>query len=198
MKPIVLASTSDIRRQLLSTASVQFTAEKARVDEGSMRQALESEGVSPRDQADALADLKAAKVASRHQGSLVIGCDQILALGNEVFAKPETPTELAGQLRRLSGKTHNLFSAVVIYEDTRPVWRHIGRVQLTMHQLSPEFIDDYIARNWEELRHCVGGYQLEGEGVRLFSRVTGSYHDVLGLPLVELLSYLTLRGVLKT
>lgn len=198
MKPVILASGSQIRQDLLAAARVEFSVETARVDEVTVREAMNAEDVAPRDQADALADLKAAKVAARHPASFVIGCDQVLAHGGDVLGKPGSPDDLESQLSRLSGQTHELFSAVVVYEDERPVWRHVGRARLTMHRLSPDFIEGYVARNWDDVRHCVGGYQLEGEGVRLFARVDGSYHDVLGLPLVELLSYLTLRGVLKT
>ena len=82
-------------------------------------------------------------------------------------------------------------------EGGRPIWRHIGQVRLRMRAFSDDFLDGYLDRNWPEISHCVGGYQLEGEGVRLFSRVDGDYFTVLGLPLMEMLNYLTLRGDLQ-
>jgi septum formation protein len=90
-----------------------------------------------------------------------------------------------------------LHSAAVICEDGNPIWRHVGTVRLRMHDISDEFLDGYMDRNWESIRHSVGGYKLEEEGVRLFSRIDGDYFTVLGLPLLELLSYLTLRGDLE-
>lgn len=195
---VILASGSAIRRTLLAASGLRFECLAPRIDEAAVRAALAADHVAPRDQADALAEMKALKVADRHPGAMVIGCDQVLDLDGSVLAKPESPEALRGQLALLSGRSHKLHSAAVICEEARPVWRHVGTARLTMHRLSAAFIADYVDRNWESVRHCVGGYRLEAEGVRLFSRLDGGYHDVLGLPLVELLSYLTLRGVLET
>ncbi|MEQ9260247.1 MAG: Maf family nucleotide pyrophosphatase [Roseovarius sp.] len=195
---ILLASSSEIRAQLLRNAGVPFEAVAARVDETAMRDAMIAEGATPRDIADALAEMKARKVAARNPESLVIGCDQVLALGKEIFAKPETPQEAEAQLKRLRGQTHQLLSAAVLYDDGEPVWRHVGVVRMTMRDFSDAYLQDYLARNWESVRTSVGAYKLEEEGVRLFAQVQGDYFCVLGLPLLELLAYLGLRGVLDT
>ncbi|MEJ2022899.1 MAG: Maf family protein, partial [Maritimibacter sp.] len=97
----------------------------------------------------------------------------------------------------LSGQTHKLLSAAVLYEAGEPIWRHVGVVRLTMHQLSESYVEDYVSRNWDSIRHAVGAYKLEEEGVRLFSRIEGDYFNVLGLPLTELLSYLITRGEVR-
>ena len=196
--PITLASGSGIRAQMLRNAGLSVTVQPARIDEESVMAALLAEGASARDVADALAEMKAAKVAGRAPGALVLGCDQVLALDRQILSKAADPEELTGQLRRLRGKTHQLLSAAVLYEDGAPVWRHVGVVRLQMRDLSDGFIADYVARNWDEVRHAVGGYMLEAEGVRLFTRIDGDYFTVLGLPLMELLNYLTLRGSLPT
>ncbi len=197
MPALTLASGSGIRRRLLEAARVPVEIRPARVDEDALRAALAAEGASPRDTADALAEAKARKIAARTPG-LVLGCDQILAVDRDILAKPADPSEARAQLARLSGRRHDLFSAAVIYEDAVPVWRHVGHVRLHMRPLSVAYLDAYLARNWDSVRDSVGAYKLEEEGARLFSRIDGDYFTVLGLPLLEVLSYLTLRGVIDT
>ncbi len=194
MTRLILASASTIRRDLLSRAGVTVEAMPARVDEEQIRAALEAEGAKPRDVADTLAEMKARKLAERNPDAVVIGCDQVLEFEGEVWGKAESPDAARAQLQRLRGKDHKLISAVVLYHLQKPIWRHIGEVRLTMRPFSDDYLDDYIARNWEEVRHSVGAYQLEGEGARLFTRVEGDYFTVLGLPLLPLLNYLGQRG----
>lgn len=195
--PLVLASTSKIRTELLKSAGLVFSSYAPKVDEDSLRNALRAEGVKPRDQADALAEAKAKKVANHYADALVIGADQILDLDGEVYSKPDTPDALKTQLAALSGRTHRQFSAAVIYEDGRPVWRHISDARLTMRALSYDFIRSYVDVRWDTIRHSAGGYLIEADGIRLFSALQGSYHAVLGLPLIELLSYLSSRGMIE-
>lgn len=195
---IILASGSDIRAQLLRNAGVSFDVQVARIDEDAVRASLQAENASPRDIADTLAELKAQRVAAKHPDALVIGCDQILALDQQIFAKPQTPADAVTQLQALRGKKHQLLSAAVIYGEGKPLWRHVGVVRLHMRDASDAYLTSYVDRNWDSIRHAVGAYKLEEEGVRLFTRIEGDYFNVLGLPLLELLSYLTLRGTLET
>lgn len=196
-KTIILASGSEIRAQPLRNAGVAITIDPARIDEQPIRAALEAEGARPRDIADALAEGKARQVSSRNPGALVLGCDQIAEVNGEILGKPENPRQAEDQLRRLSGHRHRLHSAAVLYHEDRPVWRHVGQVTLTMRDLSSAYLADYLRRNWDSIRHSVGCYKLEEEGVRLFSRIEGDYFNVLGLPLIELLTYLIARGELE-
>lgn len=194
---IVLASGSEIRQALLRNAGVNFEVQRLKIDEAAIRDSLVAEGASPRDVADHLAEAKARKGSLKDPDALVIGCDQVLALDGEIYGKPHSPQDARSQLDRLNGKSHQLLSAAVIYEGTKPIWRHVGVVKLRMRQASDAYLDNYVERNWESIRHSVGGYKLEEEGVRLFHRIDGDYFNVLGLPLLELLAYLTLRGVIE-
>jgi len=194
--PIILASGSQIRAQLLTQAGVPFKIVKPRVDEAAVRDALLAEQARPRDIADALAELKAQRVGAKQTDALTIGCDQVLALGDRLFSKPRDETDAFDQLCALRGKVHHLVSAAVIYLDGQPQWRHVGVVRLHMRAASDAYLSDYVARNWDSIRYAVGAYKLEEEGVRLFTRIEGDYFHVLGMPLLEILSYLTLRGTL--
>lgn len=193
---IILASGSEIRQQLLRAAGLNFTAVIPRVDEATVRDALLAEGAHPRDIADTLAEMKTRKVAERYPDVVVLGCDQVLVLDRQVFAKPTTPDEARDQLRALRGKTQKLYSAIVAYERTQPVWRHVGEAQLTMHDISDAYLDDYVTRNWDSIRDSVGGYKIEEEGVRLFSAITGDHFTILGLPLLPLLAWAGTRGMI--
>ena len=195
---IIIASGSAIRADLLRQADVAFTVQIARIDEGAVRASLQADNASPRDIADTLAELKAQKIASKHPDALVIGCDQILAFDQEIMTKPDTKAKAVDQLRALRGRKHQLLSAAVIYGEGKPLWRHVGTVRLHMRDASDDYLAAYVDRNWDSIRHAVGAYKLEEEGVRLFTRIEGDYFNVLGLPLLELLSYLTLRGTLQT
>jgi septum formation protein len=168
------------------------------VDEAAIRESLVAEGAPARDVADALAEAKARRISAKRPGAMVLGCDQVLDFAGELIAKPETPEAAREQLARMRGKRHQLLSAAVIYEDAEPIWRHVGVVRMAMREVSDAYLDTYVARNWNSIRHSVGAYKLEEEGVRLFSQVQGDYFSVLGLPLLDLLSFLILRGDLET
>ena len=196
-RQIVLASGSAIRGQMLSNAGIAFEAIVPRVDEEMIKIALQAEKATPRDIADALAETKARKIGGKHPDKLVIGCDQVLDFYGQILSKPQTPDEAKEQLKALRGKRHCLLSAVVVYHELEPLWRHVGQVRLYMRDISDSYLNEYVERNWPSLQSSVGGYKLEEEGVRLFSRIEGDYFTILGLPLIEMINYLTASGDLK-
>lgn len=197
-KPLILASSSQTRAQMLRAAGLELTLQSPRIDEETIRHALESDGAQPRDIADTLAEMKARKIADRNPDALVLGCDQVLEFDRRAWGKAETMADVRAQLLTLRGQSHHLLSAAVLYEDDKPVWRHIGKATLTMREFSDTWLDDYLARNWESIRHSVGGYKLEEEGIRLFTAIEGDYFTILGLPLLPLLAYLGTRGFIAT
>jgi len=195
--PLVLASGSSIRAQLLRNAGVTFEVTVPRVDEDALKQAMIADAAQPRDIADALAEMKARKVSGKTPGAMVIGCDQVLDFNGVLISKPETPDQALEHLTMMRNETHKLFSAAVIYENGRPVWRHVGQVRLLMRDASDVYLAGYVTRNWDDIRHSAGSYLLEAEGVRLFDRIDGDYFNVLGMPMLEILRFLTARGIIE-
>lgn len=194
---IVLASQSASRRALLEAAHVPFEALSPGVDEEAAKEALRADGLDARALADALAELKALKVSRRVPGGLVLGCDQTLSLDDgSMIDKGVDRADAARILRLLSGRVHHLHSAAVIVLNGEPIWRHVERVRMTVRSLSDGFIDTYLDGDWDQLRWCVGCYRIEGPGAQLFSKVEGSQFAIQGLPLLPLLDFLRVRGVL--
>jgi septum formation protein len=196
---LILASQSTSRRALLEAVNVPFTAQHPSVDEEAAKAALRADGCDARALADALAELKALKLSRRMPEALVLGCDQTLALDDgTMIDKAIDADDAARILAQLSGRSHFLNSAAVIAQGGAAIWRHIERVKMTVRPLSNAFIADYIAAEWEQICWCVGCYRIEGPGAQLFSAIEGTQFAIQGLPLLPLLDFLRVRGVLPT
>jgi len=190
--PLLLASRSASRRALLEAAGVPIELHPADIDE----RALEQGAATPGAIAALLARAKAMSVARLRPGRLVLGADQVLALGDECFAKPADRAAARSQLQRLSGRTHELHSAIAFAGDADVVFEHIGTARLTMRPLSERLIDTYLDTVGTAAVASVGAYQVEGPGIQLFDRIDGDYFTILGLPLMAVLDFLRQRGCL--
>lgn len=192
---LVLASTSASRRRMLTAAGIAHEALAPGVDEDAAKAALGH--LDGRGLADALAELKAVKISSRRPADIVLGCDSTVELDNgTLLDKPGD--QLADQLRMLSGRTHRLHSAVVAAEAGVPVWRHVARATLSVRPLTEAFIAAYVALEGAAVAGCVGGYRLEGPGVQLFTRIDGDSFVIQGLPMLPLLDWLRVRGIMTS
>ena len=192
---LVLASQSAARRAVLDGAGVTYEAVVAGVDEDSVKVGLLAEGASPRDVADALAELKAVRV-SRSRADYVIGADQTLEFEGRLYDKADTLDAARERLLALRGKPHRLHSAVVVAKDGQPIWREVVTATLTMRPFSDTFLEAYLATEGKAALGSVGCYRLEGPGAQLFSRIEGDYFAILGLPLMGLLDLLRRHEVI--
>ncbi|KAB1088801.1 Maf-like protein [Neorhizobium galegae] len=186
--PLVLASSSPFRRMLMENAGLTFESRAAEIDERKIEAGLE--GASPDQVALTLAKAKAIDVSAHFPGALVIGSDQTMSLGSRVYHKPKTLAEAKENLLSLSGKSHRLNSAIAFARDSQIVWEHVVHADLTVRGLSETFVDRYLSRVGEKVYGSVGAYQLEGEGIQLFSKIEGDYFTILGLPMLPLLEKL--------
>lgn len=192
--PLVLASSSPFRRMLLENAGLAFESRAADIDERKIEAGLEDAG--PDQVALTLAKAKAVDVSRHFPGALVIGSDQTMSLGSRVFHKPKTLAEAKENLLSLSDRTHRLNSAIAFVRDNEIVWEHVAHADLTVRKLNETFVGRYLSRVGEKVYGSVGAYQLEGEGIQLFSRIEGDYFTILGLPMLPLLEKLRELGAI--
>ncbi|USI74238.1 Maf family protein [Sphingomonas morindae] len=194
---LILASGSASRRAMLDAAGVDYESQAPRVDEEAAKASLKAEGIDARDLADALAELKALAVSRRAPGRLVIGSDSLVALADgTLLDKPDSRDQAAAQLRAMRGGRHRLVSAVVAARDGVPIWRAVDQATLEVRDFSEAFLEAYLDAEWPAIAACVGCFRIEGRGVQLFSRLSGSQFTILGMPLMPLLAWLRDTGVM--
>jgi septum formation protein len=192
--PLVLASRSAVRRSLLEAAGVPVEICPADIDERGVEAGAPLQ--APVAIAALLAREKASVIAGRNRGRLILGADQTLSLDGRRFAKPADRAAARAQLRALSGRTHELYSAIAFVQDGTMLFEYVGVARLTMRAVSDRFLNDYLDAVGAAATASVGAYQLEGLGIQLFERLEGDYFTVLGLPLTTALDFLRRHGCL--
>jgi septum formation protein len=192
--PLILASQSRARQTLLANAGFAFEAVPADIDERAIQRS--SDLVAPGEIAALLAREKAVAVSRQRPGSVVVGADQTLALGRELFSKPDDRAQARAQLGRLAGGNHELHAAVAVARDGKIMFETMALARMTMRPLSAAQIDAYLDAAGEAVTGSVGAYQLERLGVHLFERIEGDHFTILGLPLLPLLAFLRSAGLL--
>lgn len=197
--PLILATASKIRAQLLEAAGLAFIVEPSGLDEGAMRQAVSGEkSLEPYDVAELLARAKAEAVSDVAKSAFVVGGDQVLAIQDRILAKPGSMEDARKQLLELSGKAHTLHTSVVVAKDGEAIWAHTEAATLVMRKLTPQFVGRYLAAAGEAVLSSVGAYQIESIGIQLFERIEGDYFSILGLPLLPLLDTLRREGAIQS
>lgn len=196
--PLILASASATRRKLLEGAGLTFGTKSSGLDEAAMRTAMGLEGtVEPSDVAEVLARAKAEDVSAQSGDAFVIGGDQVMAADGKIYGKPHSMEDARVRLLDLSGKSHQLHTAVAIATGGATVWTHTDVVTLTMRRLSPEFVGRYLADAGKGVLGSVGAYQIESLGIQLFEKIEGDFFSILGLPLLPLLDALRREGAIE-
>lgn len=195
--PLILASGSHVRARLLADAGVSFEVKVSAVDEARAKENFPdpSNGMAL---AQKLALLKAEAVAKNFPDHFVLGADQVLTCDGRQFDKAETRSQAAENLKFLRGKTHTLHSAVCIVKNGELIWPYNDAAHLTMRQFTDVFLTDYLDAAGDTILKSVGCYLLESTGTQLFDKIDGNYFTILGLPLLPVLDFIRLQGILKT
>jgi septum formation protein len=193
---LILASASPIRKKLLAAAGITVRVEPALVDEEALKRIFQVDRQAAADCALALAEAKARQVAENYRHALVVGADQILVCGKIWLNRPTDLADARAQLQALRGRTHMLVTAVCVVREAARIWHTVSSAKLTMRHFSDAFLDAYLASEQGAVLGSVGGYRLEERGIQLFAEIHGDYFGILGLPLLELLSFLRARGAL--
>lgn len=195
---LILASGSAARAAMLEGAGLNFEVRPASIDEGALREHLIAEGAPISDIAALLAEAKAKVIARETPDALVLGADQILVLGHEIFEKPSDIASARETLQRLRGNTHELISAISLVQGGDLLWQGSDAARLTIRDFSTAFLEDYLEQEGDAVLESVGAYKLEGRGAQLFSEIDGDYFTILGLPLLMLLDVFREAGIMPS
>ena len=185
--PIILASGSRARADMLENVGIDFQKIPADIDEDSIIKASQDR---PEELALKLAQEKALRVSAQNPDAYVIGSDQILEQGGQLFQKAKTIEEAREKLKTLRGKTHQLISSVAIAKDSKIIWHDTDTASLTMHDFDDEMLEEYLKIAEDDILSCVGAYAFETHGAWLFKEIDANYFTILGMPLLPLLEFL--------
>ena len=189
-KPLILASASQTRGKLLRDAGIAFEAVAADIDEAAIKSQMLEAGATPEAIALRLAQEKAAAISAQYPEAYVIGSDQILCLGEQIFDKAPDAQAAREKLIMLRGRTHHLISAASIFADGQEIWAGADQADITMDDVSDAMLERYIEQAGEPLTRSVGAYEMEALGVHLLRAVRGDYFTILGMPLLQILAFL--------
>jgi septum formation protein len=195
-EPIILASGSATRRDMLVSAGIAFEVITSEVDEAAIKTRLLADGADVRTICRALAQAKAEAVSALHPDRWVLGGDSIVSVHGQIFSKPHSRQNAAEHLRAFSGQVLLLDSSVVLAKGGVMQTYASDDARLEVRALSDDFIEQYLAVEWPAISHCVGCFRIEGMGVHLFEQLTGSHFTILGMPLEPLLDRMREVGIL--
>lgn len=187
---IILASKSEIRRQILSKNGINSEVEPSNVDEEPVKQSLVKEGATPEIISKNLAELKANKVSLKRIDEIVLGADSVIDLEGKIISKPKNRSEALEILKKLNGKHHFLISSVCLSKNGKMIWHYSDKAKLTMKNFEMFELEDYLAKLTDKALYAYNVYQIEGAGKDLFLKIEGNENTIMGLPVEKIKEYL--------
>lgn len=190
MVKIILASKSEVRKNILDQNNIITQVQPSYVDEDAIKASLLKENATPEIISKNLAELKANKISEKNNEVLVIGADSVIDLGGELISKPQSREDAMLILKKLNGKKHNLISSVCISKDGNMIWNYTDKAILTMKKMTDIELKSYLSKITDEALYAYNVYQIEGEGRNLFSNIEGDENTIMGLPIKKIKEYL--------
>ena len=187
---IILASKSEVRKEILRNNKITCRVVPSNVDEDSIKESLLKEKATPTIISKNLAELKANKISQKFFSEIVMGADSVIDLEGEIISKPNDRIEALKILKKLNGKTHQLVSSVCISKGGSMIWNYTDKASLTMKNMSFLELETYLKKISNEALYAYNVYQIEGEGRNLFSKIEGDENTIMGLPVKKIKEYL--------
>ena len=191
LNKIILASKSEVRKNILDKNNIKCVVEPSNVDEEPVKESLLKEQVSSEIISKNLAELKANKVSMKKNDEIVLGADSVIDLEGELISKPESREEAMEILRKLNGKSHFLISSVCISKNGSMIWNYTDKAKLTMKNFTDNELKNYLSKISDETLYAYNVYQIEGEGRSLFSSIEGDEDTIMGLPVKKIKEYIS-------
>ena len=191
LNKIILASKSEVRKEILDKNNIKCVVEPSNVDEEPVKESLLKEHASSEIISKNLAELKANKVSMKKSDEIVLGADSVIDLNGELISKPESREEAMEILRKLNGKSHFLISSVCISKNGSMIWNYTDKAKLTMKNFTDDELKNYLSKISDATLYAYNVYQIEGEGRSLFASIEGDEDTIMGLPVKKIKEYIS-------
>ena len=190
LSKIILASKSEVRKDILNKSNIKCIVEPSNVDEDPVKESLLKEKASSEIISKNLAELKANKVSMKKTDEIVLGADSVIDLEGELISKPESREEAMEILKKLNGKSHFLISSVCISKNGSMIWNYTDKAKLTMKNFTDDELKNYLSKITDQTLYAYNVYQIEGEGRSLFANIEGDEDTIMGLPVKKIKEYI--------
>ena len=191
LNKIILASKSEVRKEILNKNYIKCVVAPSNVDEEPVKESLLKEQASSEIISKNLAELKANKVSMKKNDEIVLGADSVIDLEGELISKPESRKEAMEILRKLNGKSHFLISSVCISKNGSMIWNYTDKAKLTMKKFTDDELKNYLSKISDATLYAYNVYQIEGEGRSLFASIEGDENTIMGLPIKKIKEYIS-------